>query len=131
MTLATSDSQFDETETTRVVFSRPPAELLRRVPRQERGRERVEKILDSAARVIAEVGVEAMTTNAIATRANTSVGSLYQFFPNKDAIVEALAARYNAELRRINTEAMSVEAESLPLGEVIERVVTPLLGFHQ
>jgi AcrR family transcriptional regulator len=112
-------------------FSRPPASLLRRVPRQERGRERVGKILDAAAAVIAEVGVDTMTTNAIAARANTSVGSLYQFFPNKEAIVEALAARYNTELRRINEEAMSSEATFLPLDELIERIITSLLRFHE
>ena len=108
----------------------PPAQLLRRVPRQERGRERVDKILDAAAVVIAEIGADAVTTNAIAACAHTSVGSLYQFFPNKEAIVEALAARYNAELRRINETAMSSNAIFLPLPELIERIVTPLLRFH-
>lgn len=112
-------------------LSRPPESLLRRVPRQERGRERVGKILDAAAEVIAEVGVDTMTTNAIATRASTSVGSLYQFFPNKEAIVEALAARYNTELRRINESAMSAEATFLPLPELVDRIVTPLLRFHE
>lgn len=112
-------------------LSRPPASLLRRVPRQERGRERVGKILDAAATVIAEVGVDTMTTNAIAARANTSVGSLYQFFPNKEAIVEALAARYNTELRRINESAMSAEANFLPLPELVERIITPLFRFHE
>ncbi len=130
MSLTTNDFQ-EGREIDRDTFSRPPAQLLRRVPRQERGRERVGKILDSAALVIAEVGVDAMTTNAIAARANTSVGSLYQFFPNKEAIVEALAARYNAELRRINEEAMSSEAVFLPIPELIDRVVTALLRFHE
>jgi len=51
--------------------------LMRRVPQQDRGQRRVEKILDAAAEVIAEVGVQAATTNAIAARAETSVGSLY------------------------------------------------------
>ncbi|HXC24945.1 MAG TPA: TetR/AcrR family transcriptional regulator [Gemmatimonadaceae bacterium] len=112
-------------------LSRPPASLLRRVPRQERGRERVGRILDAAATVIAEVGVDTMTTNAIAARASTSVGSLYQFFPNKEAIVEALAARYNTELRHINESAMSSEATFLPMAELVERIITPLLRFHE
>jgi AcrR family transcriptional regulator len=120
-----------EINATSDAFPHPPAQLLRRIPRQERGRERVDKILDAAAIVIAEIGVDAMTTNAIAARADTSVGSLYQFFPNKEAIVEALAARYNAELRRINETAMSSKAISLPTPELIERIVTPLLRFHE
>jgi AcrR family transcriptional regulator len=111
--------------------SRPPAALLRRVPRQERGRVRVEKLLDAAAAVIANTGVDAATTNAIAAQAETSVGSLYQFFPNKEAIVDALAARYNSELRRINDEAMSSDMMFAPLPELMNRVVTALLCFHE
>jgi AcrR family transcriptional regulator len=115
---------------TATIQGRAPAALLRRVPRQERGRVRVEKILDAAAEVIASTGVDAATTNAIAAQANTSVGSLYQFFPNKEAIVDALAARYNTELRRINDEAMSPESMLAPLAEIVDRVVTALLQFH-
>jgi AcrR family transcriptional regulator len=127
---ASRDTQV-EIKATPEAVTRPPVQLLRRVPRQERGRERVEKILNAAAVVIAEIGVDTMTTNAIASRADTSVGSLYQFFPNKEAIVEALAARYNAELRRINEVAMSSKTTFLPLNDLIERVVNPLLRFHE
>lgn len=66
---------------------------MRRTPQQERGQRRVQQILDAAAEVFAEVGYEVATTNMIAQRANTSIGSLYQFFPNKDSIVKLLARR--------------------------------------
>lgn len=112
------------------VHSRTPETLLRRVPRQERGHERVDRLLDAAAAVIAEVGVEATTTNAIAARAQTSVGSLYQFFPHKSAIVEALAARYNAELRKINEETMPTDASQTPLPELMERIIMPAFEFY-
>jgi AcrR family transcriptional regulator len=105
----------------------PPAES--RPPQQERGERRVEEILDAAAAVIAEVGVEAATTNAIAERAGSSVGSLYHFFPNKDAIVRALAARYEAEMRRVNQGAMPVEAARLPIPVMVEGIVGPLASF--
>jgi AcrR family transcriptional regulator len=59
--------------------------------RQARGQRRIDQLLDVAARVFAEVGFEAATTNGIAARAGVSPGSLYQFFPNKDAMAEALA----------------------------------------
>ena len=65
----------------------------RRVPTQERSRKRVEAILDAAAVVFAKEGFEAATMEAIADRAETSIGSLYQFFPNKLAVFEALAGR--------------------------------------
>src|SRR5262252_3918482 len=62
--------------------------------RQARGQRRIDLLLDVAALVFAEVGFEAATTNVIAARAGISPGSLYRFFPNKDAIAEALADRF-------------------------------------
>ena len=71
---------------------------MRRSPQQARGQRRVTKILDAAAEVFAEIGYEESTTNAIAIRANTSIGSLYQFFPNKLAILNSLAHRFRTAL---------------------------------
>lgn len=71
---------------------------MRRMPQQQRGQRRVDQIMDSAARTFAEFGIESATTNAIAERAKTSIGSLYQFFPNKEAIILALVERYLMEL---------------------------------
>ena len=103
----------------------------RRQPQQERGEKRVEEILDAAAAVIAEVGVQAATTNAIAERAGSSVGSLYHFFPNKEAIVLGLAARYEAEIRDLNRASMSVEAAKVPIPQMVEGIVTPLARFME
>ena len=108
----------------------PPAVLLRRVPQQDRGQRRIERILQAAAEVIAEVGVEQATTNAIAARAETSVGSLYQFFPNKDAIVQAIAARYVRELGEVLEESMPDYVWTLPADAMADHVVTPLARFH-
>jgi AcrR family transcriptional regulator len=66
----------------------------RREPVQARSRERVERILDAAAQLLAEAGYDAVKTNAIAKRAGVSIGSVYQFFPNRFAIFNALAERY-------------------------------------
>lgn len=68
----------------------------RKRPRQERSRRTVEAILDAAARVFETVGPNAATTNAIAERAGVSVGSLYQYFPNK--LAKRIVARYLAGL---------------------------------
>lgn len=65
--------------------------MQRRVPTQERGKRRVEAILDAAAEVFAEVGFEAATIDQIAERAESSVGSVYQFFGSKDDLFEAIA----------------------------------------
>jgi AcrR family transcriptional regulator len=67
---------------------------LRRAPQQERGQRRVSSLLDAAESVISEHGYEAATMSEIAGKAGASIGSLYQFFPSKQAIVQALRARY-------------------------------------
>lgn len=71
---------------------------MRKPPRSKRGQQRVDKILDAAADLLIEVGYADLTTNAIADRAETSIGSLYQFFNNKDNVLEALANRYHTHL---------------------------------
>ena len=72
--------------------------LPRRQPVQARSRERVERILDAAAQLLAEDGYDAVKTNAIAKRAGVSIGSVYQFFPNRFAIFNALAERYRSKI---------------------------------
>lgn len=104
--------------------------VMRRRPQQDRGQRRVEKILDAAAEVIAEVGVDGATTNAIAARAETSVGSLYQFFPNKEAIVEALAARYVEQLQALKIATFDDVDPHMPLTRLIEVTVCPMAAFH-
>jgi AcrR family transcriptional regulator len=97
--------------------------------RQARGQRRIELILDTAAQVFAEVGFEAASTNHIAARAGLPIGSIYQFFPNKDAIAEALAERFVQHLRE--TQAVfGPEIEYLPLDELIDHVIDPLVAFH-
>ncbi len=68
--------------------------LAAKEPKRERGKLRVAALLDAAAALFAERGYEATTTAAIAARAGASIGSLYQFFPSKEAMAEALFARY-------------------------------------
>jgi AcrR family transcriptional regulator len=74
----------------------PPS---RRTPAQARSKRRFEAILDAAAIEFDENGFDAATTEAIAARASTSIGSVYTFFPNKLAIFEALAERCLARSR--------------------------------
>lgn len=62
----------------------------RKQPKQERAAETRQRILDAAAHVFSEHGYAAGTTNRIAERAEVSIGSLYQYFPNKDAVLRAL-----------------------------------------
>jgi len=106
------------------------SETYRRVPRQSRGQKRVELLLDAAADVIAESGIAAATAEAIALKARTAKGSLYQFFPNRDAVLAALALRYADEMRAIHEKAFPMDAHRLSLEKLIDRIVRPLAEFH-
>ena len=97
--------------------------------RQARGQRRIEVILDTAAQVFAEVGFEAASTNVIAARAGIPIGSVYQFFPNKEAIAEALADRFVERLRETQA-TFGPEIEYLPLEDLIDHVIDPLVVFH-
>jgi AcrR family transcriptional regulator len=103
---------------------------MRRRPVQERGQRRIEQILDAADELFAEVGYEGTTTNAIAARARTAIGSLYQFFPDKEAILQALAARYHEQLRLLHDRVLTEETARLPLSEVYDRVIQALADFY-
>lgn len=70
--------------------------LARLVPTQQRSRERFERILGTAAEIMAEKGSEAFRMSDIVARTGVAFGSLYQYFPDKTAIIGTLAERYNA-----------------------------------
>lgn len=72
---------------------------LRRAPSQQRARERVERILAVASELIAATGSDTLRMSEVAEQAGISIGSLYQYFPDKAAILRTLAERYNAEGR--------------------------------
>ena len=71
-----------------------PATAVRKRPRQERSRALVDAVLEAAARVLVKHGYEHATTNRIAEVAGVSVGSVYQYFPNKQSMVRALLERH-------------------------------------
>ncbi|MCC6927957.1 MAG: TetR/AcrR family transcriptional regulator [Gemmatimonadaceae bacterium] len=100
-----------------------------RAPQQDRGHRRVEQILDAAESVFAEVGVDAATTNAIAERAGASMGSLYHFFRDRDAIVLAVARRFAERIRDRNATAMSPDALHAELPELFDRIISTHARF--
>jgi AcrR family transcriptional regulator len=104
---------------------------VRKIPRQARGRERVDRILLAAAEEFAVNGFDSTTTSAIAARAGTSIGSVYQFFGDKASILDALVERYRADLSEIAAGVAqpappSVEGRSHAetLDPVVDRLVT-------
>lgn len=85
----------DEADITEAGANQPDLAGLRRAPSQKRSRERVERMLAAASDVIAEQGSDAMRMGEVAERAGVSIGSLYQYFPDKGSIIRTLADRYN------------------------------------
>ena len=77
-----------------------------RVPSQRRARERVERILAVASDLIALHGGDQLKMSEVASAAGVSIGSLYQYFPDRSALIAALAARYFADCRRCIAEAL-------------------------
>jgi len=108
-----------------------PDNPLRRRPRQPRGQRRIEAILDAAERVFAVMGYEATSTNQIAAEAHTSIGSLYQFFPNKEAILRALVARSQEQMRAVLEGVFASDPrDELSPDELLDRLLDPLIALY-
>lgn len=108
----------------------PKLNKMRRQPQQVRSQERVKQILDVAEQLFLEIGYEATTTRAIAARAEVSVGSLYQFFPDKEAILKALAIRYMQTQYQRFLDLHTPEAEALSLPSYIDQLINVFDQFY-
>lgn len=104
----------------------------RKLPRQERARRTVEAILEAAVEVFAARGHGGANTNLIARRAGVSVGSLYQYFPGKDAILTALLARHLASVDGVIRGSLPALADpAVSLREAVRALLGGLLGLHE
>jgi AcrR family transcriptional regulator len=102
----------------------------RKLPKQARSQATVEAVLEAAAQVFERHGYAAGTTNRIAARAGVSIGSLYQYFPNKDAILVALVERHMADgLAALEPHVGRLRAGA-PLDEVLPGVVEAMVALH-
>ena len=96
---------------------------LRRTPRQARSKARLALVLRAAERILVEEGVEALTTTRVAAEAQVSVGSLYQYLPDRGAIIDALAAGYFARLEGVMDHLVGAAAKERwedPVGVLVE-----------
>ena len=113
---------------------RPTPVAARRVPTQRRSQERLERIARAAGELCAEVGADAVTMEGISARAATSIGSLYQFFPNKDALLHAVAERYVDDLFALLDASDAADARDiagLPLEGLVDALLEPFVAFHR
>jgi AcrR family transcriptional regulator len=101
----------------------------RRRPKQRRARQTVDAVLDAVVRVLKREGFAAITTNRVAEVAGVSIGSLYQYFPDKHAIFEALHQRHIEEIDRI-VETTLIEHAASSLDELIRAMVEAMVDAH-
>jgi AcrR family transcriptional regulator len=91
----------------------------------------VEAILQAAGELIAAEGYAAMTTNRIARRAGVSIGSLYQYFPNKATILVELLERHRASVRPAIEASLAEQADpTVPFAEAMRRLFHRLQALH-
>lgn len=112
----------------------------RKAPSQPRSAHTVETILEGAAHILEQCGLDGYTTNAIAARAGVSIGSLYQYFPTKDAVTVALIECERTDLVREAMGALAQDDRHLALHQLIgiavrhqltRPVLAALLDFEQ
>ncbi|MFN3216843.1 MAG: TetR family transcriptional regulator [Acidimicrobiales bacterium] len=100
---------------------------MRRVPRQQRSRDRVDAILAAAHGLVVEAGSDAMRMSDVAARAGVPIGSVYQYFPDKAAILRELAVRFMVRVRQVLAAGL---ADLGGRDEAIDRVDDLLAAYH-
>jgi AcrR family transcriptional regulator len=101
----------------------------RKAPKQRRSKATVAAILEATARVLKEEGYERASTNRIAKVAGVSIGSLYQYFPSKEALVLALVQNHCEEMLGLLARSSSTLAEA-PLAVAVRTYVRSMLAAH-
>jgi AcrR family transcriptional regulator len=101
----------------------------RKLPRQDRSRITVEAILEATAHILREEGYEKTNTNRIAERAGISIGSLYQYFPNKESLITALIEQHSREMGEL-VETKLADLFDAPLEIVVPELVKAVIAAH-
>jgi AcrR family transcriptional regulator len=102
----------------------------RRVPQQDRGERRVAEVLEAAAAVIAEVGYETATMTEMAERAGASIGALYQYFPNKEAIARTLRQQFGDEMEA-RWAPLANQGATLTIKQLVDRIFDVMIDFME
>ena len=101
----------------------------RKRPRQARSRATVDAVLEATARVLVKRGFDGLTTNLVAEAAGVSIGSLYQYFPNKAALVGALIEKHVDAMQSLALAELTRVAQ-LPMPEAIRSVIEVMIRAH-
>jgi len=110
--------------------ARRPLTKPRKYARQARSRATVDALIEATARILAKEGFDAASTNRVAEEAGVSIGSLYQYFPCKEALVAAVIDRHNQQLMGVARGTLS-EVATLPLEEAVSKIVNVAIEAHR
>jgi AcrR family transcriptional regulator len=110
--------------------ARKPPTKPRKSASQQRSRATVDALVEATARILVKDGFERTSTNRIAEVAGVSVGSLYQYFPSKEALVAAVIDRHNEEIMAI-VRATLIEIADMPIEKAVRRLVTVAIDAHR
>ncbi|MCY0989587.1 TetR/AcrR family transcriptional regulator [Nannocystis sp. ILAH1] len=102
----------------------------RRSPIQSRGQATVDAIVEAAAQILARKGPAAATTNAVAARAGVSIGTLYQYFADREALLQEIGRRHVAEMQAVLAAALT-GIDGLALPAAVDRLVAAIVAMHR
>jgi AcrR family transcriptional regulator len=108
---------------------RRPRTTPRKKPRQQRSQDTVDCILDATARVLRTTGYDRASTNRVALAAGVSVGSVYQYFPSKEALVAALVDRHVAQMTSL-VKGKLAEVANAPLDVAVRTMIQAMFDAH-
>lgn len=103
----------------------------RKIPAQARSRATVDAIIQATTYILTEVGWDGLTTNAIAERAGVNIGSLYQFFPNKEAVIAELQRRHAVAIHAEMHNALQLLPKQPSLRVVLTTLIEMLIVEHR
>src|SRR5215470_13539456 len=111
-------------------MARKPSTNPRKSASQERSRLTVDVLLDATARVLIKEGYDRASTNRIASVAGVSIGSLYQYFPSKEALVAAVIDRHTQEQMQVTRNAL-VKLAARPIEVAARELVSAAISAHR
>jgi len=101
----------------------------RKEPKQERSQSMIDAVMEATTRILTTMGAEKTTTNKVAELAGISVGSLYQYFPNKDAVFAKLIERHLAHHKEVVVKILE-ENVNQPTDLAIEKIMSHMVGMY-
>ena len=111
-------------------MARKPLTKPRKHASQDRSRATVDALVEATARILVREGFDQASTNRIAAKAGVSVGSLYQYFPCKEALVAAVIERHNQELMQL-VRGKLAEVAALPMERAVRELVAAAIQAHR